>query len=359
MKRLLYGLPTLACALLPLSAAAASPSPSPSATPTTNLSPSLDKVLIAPPSGFAPWSGASIHGRFTAHDLAQTYGVKSAEAERLVNQNGFVDGYGLYWINQSAGQIITEFVIAFTGGRGARAWLAYDKATDVGSTLYQHADTLTGVDQYFGVHMTQSSVSGQAFLDGFSFVKGNDEIGVGVLSVRDDGLNLATNQSKSQFTSAPAATIPPAQWPENAAGGSPKAQPGVASTSGLSKLVPYALIITAAIVAIGLVALLLLSRSRRLAAPMRAPVPPAVEPAMVLQPRAAAVPVGAAVASAPVVLPHELSADGNAWYDGQRWIDSSVQAPPFVQRSPDGAYWWDGYKWRPVPPVAQPPANGR
>ena len=356
VKRALNTLPA-GLALLALSAVAASPSPSPSAT----LSPPLDKILAPPPAGYAAMSSTSPPktGHVTAHDWAQQFDVKAAEAERVLNQDGYVDGYNLEWASRSL-HIQNEFVLAFRGGKGAQQWFDYFKGALTSGPLYQHADTITGVPQYFGLHETQSSVYGQGYLDGFVFLKGNDVIGVAYISLSDDNVSLATAQTKIQYAAAPASTIPPAQWPENANPAPASVAPVAATSSaGLGKVLPYALIMGAALVAIGLGVALVLARVRRSPSAAASPPPgptagtPAVTPA-------AAVPfTAAASAAAPAAtLPLQLSVDGNYWYDGERWVDVNQESPPFAQRSPDGAFWWDGSSWRPVA-LAQPPVSGR
>ena len=57
--------------------------------------------------------------------------------------------------------------------------------------------------------------------DYFIFVKGNDLFGVGFTSRNDDVLSLARAQAKRQYDAAPPFTIPPKDWPENAAHPSP------------------------------------------------------------------------------------------------------------------------------------------
>ena len=357
VMRAVCAVPAIALVLLPLSAAAASPSP----TPPVRLSPTLDHVLVAPPSGYTVLTGSGLqNGHFTTHDWTQDFGAKAAEGQRLLGQDGFVDGYNVTWASQSTRHILNEFVLAFAGGKGAAEWFAYQKGYDTSTPQFQHADSLSGIPQYYGVHETQSSVYGQAYLDGFLFLKGNDLIGVAYISLNDDNLSFATAQAKSQYAAAPASTIPPAQWPENANPG-PASESPVAATSsgGLGNALPYALIIGAALVAIGLGAALLLMRVRRSSSPAAAapPLAPVTGPAPVA-PVAAAPFAGAAAASPAATLPQQMSVDGNYWYDGERWVDVNQDAPPFAQRSPDGAFWWDGYSWRPVP-LAQPPVSGR
>ena len=332
MKRALNVLFGAILALLPVSVAAAGPSPA--LTPTLDLNPTLDRVLLAPGVSYAPLATANPrNGPFTAHQWAETYGVKNAEAERLLGQDGFVDGYTFTWASQSPLRVVNEFALAFQGGRGAGDWFTYDQGADTSLPVYQHADTLSGIPRYFGVHEIQSSVAGQAYLDGFVFVKGNDVIGVEFASRNDDNLDLATAQAKSQYAAAPESTIPSAQWPENVNSAPASAAPAASSNPGGA--LPYALIIGTVLVAIGLAAAVLLARTRRAA----------VAPAAV---------IGSTTAAVPVTLPLQMSADGNFWYDGRRWVDVGQEAPPFAPRSPDGSMWWDGWSWRPVP-LAQPP----
>src|SRR2546423_7850808 len=90
----------VALATSPLSGAAAS-TPSPS--------PSLDKVLAAPPgSDFTELTTGVLHGEFTAHDWATTNasGSDATETEKNLNQDGFVDGDGQTSAQTSAGHAL-------------------------------------------------------------------------------------------------------------------------------------------------------------------------------------------------------------------------------------------------------------
>lgn len=320
MKRILGTVPLLALAFLSIAA-----------TPSPVLSPTLDHVLAPAPAGFAPVAVAGLKsGPLTAHDYAQSYGVKAVEAERVMKQNGFVDAYVQNWAQP--GRWLIEYVVAFQGGRGAKAWLAYEKASGASDPTYQHADTIAGIDNYYGEHMFRTTVGGPLFLDGFVFVKGNDEIAVGFVSTKDDVLSLATAQTKSQYASAPDSTIPTWLWPENAsAPTSATTQPASGSAVDLNQFIPYALLAGALVAAAAAVAVLfLLIRGLR-----RRP------------PRRAAVKAPRHAGPQPVAL--QMSADGNFWFDGRQWISSLVEPPPFAQRTSDGTQWWDGYRWRPVP----------
>src|SRR5437870_1434387 len=55
-----------------------------------------------------------------------------------------------------------------------------------------------------------------AYVDIVLFVKGNDYFMIGILSRADDLADSASAQTRMQYELAPASTIPPAQWPENA-----------------------------------------------------------------------------------------------------------------------------------------------
>ncbi len=319
---MVYALPLLAGALLPLSAAAA-PSPSPT----------LDQILAPPPSGFNAVKEGTLNGRFTAHELGTTYSTGAAEAENTAIHDGFVDGYAMTWLQPSTGRTGIEFVVAFEGGRGARSFLSYDQASALSDPKYQHSDSIAGIDPYYGVHLFDPS---GAVLDGFTFVKGNDMFGVAFVSSKDDVLNLATSQAGTEYAAAPSETIPPAQWPENAiASPSPSPLANVGSFAGEALFVVLILGVAGLVVGIAM-------RSRRSTA---APAPSGATP----------VPAHVALAPLPVLTagaPVQLSPDRNMWWDGQAWRDTFLEAPPFAQRSANGRLWWDGSNWRPVPPPA-------
>src|SRR5439155_2054158 len=94
---------------------------------------------------------------------------------------------------------------------------------------YGHPDSISGIDPYYGGHFKYASSSSPTVGDVFSFVKGNDVFIVGFISAKDDVLNLASTQAKTQYDSAPKETIPSSQWPENAssAGGFPVLAVGI------------------------------------------------------------------------------------------------------------------------------------
>jgi hypothetical protein len=300
MKKLRIALAGAALALLPLGAAAA-PSPSPT----------LDTVLAAAPSGFVELTTATFHGSFNAHDYAAVSDpAKASQIEATMTHDGFVGGYGKTWVQQAAGHALLEAVIAFNGGSGARQWLTQAEAGDKADPSYTHADSMTGIDPYYGGHFKYSSSNTVG--DFFSFAKGNDVFLLGFVSQKDDVLNMAVAQAKSQYDSAPSETIPSSMWPENASHG---------STNVALFIVPF-------IVVVLLIALVAFLFVRRRSNPTMIP---AAVPAM----------------GAPAAI--QMSPDGRYWWDGQGWMDTEQQIPSNAQLSGDGQSWWDGRGWRPVP----------
>jgi hypothetical protein len=305
VKRCLYVLLGACWALLPAVVEA-----------DTNLQPPLDQVLALPPAGYTALNLQGYpHGFVGLADFASLFGPDAvADASQNLQQNGFVGGYSLQWADGSVTHALIEYVIAFSGGKGAINWLAYAKAADLKDPTYKHADTMPGLGQYwYGEH---NVFSDGFFLDAFIFVKGNDVFVVGFDSKRDDALGLATNQATAQYVRAPSYTIPPDQWPENASNSSNSFPVGAA--------VVVALIIGALGAAFG-GAYVIVTRRRLQAAAAPAPPPTALQ----------------------------VSPDGRFWFDGTRWVDGWQDPPPFAPRSSDGAMWWDGTHWRPIPETAQ------
>src|SRR5205823_601556 len=116
---------------------------------------------------------------------------------------------------------------------------------------------------------------------------GNDVFIVGFISAKDDVLNLASTQAKTQFDSAPKETIPSSQWPENAssAGGFPVLAVGIVG-----------LLIVLAVVAV----VAMTMRRRGATAPAMAGAPGAMGP-----PGMGAPGLGGAI---------QMSTDGNYWW---------------------------------------------
>ncbi len=190
-------------ATLPITADAA-PSPSPA----------LGTLLVAPPAGYKQLTTGTFHGQFDATGYAESYGSNSLSAGITLIHDGFVDGYGMEWVQTSTRRVLIEFAIAFGGGRGAKSWLGYEEASDKAAPGYKHSDSVSGIDTYYGAHLVLTSPTG--VVDAFSFVKGNNMYGVGFVSAKDDVVKLAAAQTTKQYAAAPAETIPKARWPENA-----------------------------------------------------------------------------------------------------------------------------------------------
>lgn len=293
MKRILCAAPILAIVFLPVTAAA-------EYRPT----PSLDHVLLPPPPGYTEQSLIDFpHGHFTIHDYAVTYGPKIAEVEIVMKQDGFVDGFSTLWIQQVTQHGMIEWVIAFSGERGARSFLSYIDTASKEDPAYQHAISITGMDQFLGEHDVYASGS---VADSFAFVKGNDLFVVGFLSTKDDVLDLTMSYAKNLYDSAPALTIPREQWPENGGNGN---TPEPAFAWGGFTVFVLGLAVVAGLIGLAVVAI------RRMQ-------PPAAEP---------------------------LTSDRRYWWDGKFWRDSLMEAPPTAKRSADGHFWWDGRQWRPIP----------
>lgn len=284
MRRTLGALLLAASSMLPLSAAA-----------TPNPSPSLPQIMLPAPSGYTAQTSTVLSGSFTSHNLSSASGTKAAEAQTALEQDGFVDGYGITVVDQTARRGLIEYIVAFAGGQGAMNWLSYAEAGDKADPTYQHADSISGIGAYYGEHNVYPS---HDVSDAFVFVKGNDFFVVGFESTQDDVLNLAISRAKNQYDSAPDSTIPAAQWPENAkaATASQGASPDAAFALGglIADAITVVLVVGVILLVVGLV--IRYRRGRTLTA----------------------------------AVPLEMPAAG-------------------AQISPDGGFWWDGEQWRPVP----------
>jgi hypothetical protein len=303
---MLCALVLMSSAMIPLSAAA-----------VVSPSPSLAQIMLPAPGGYTGQRSTILSGSFTSQNLSSGWGTKSAEAQTALEQDGFVDGYGITVVNEASQRALIEYIVAFAGGQGAMDWLSYAEAGDKADPTYQHADSISGIDSYYGEHNVYPS---HDVSDAFVFVKGNDLFVVGFESTQDDVLNLAISRAKNQYDSAPNSTIPTAQWPENfktpASSQSAQSQD---TASALGGLIGDVLILALVVGLIGLV-VALVRRSR---------------------PRPTA-PDGGTWSAV------QLSPDGGYWWDGQAWRDAAHEVPATAQRSADGHFWWDGRQWRPV-----------
>jgi hypothetical protein len=344
MNRYLRAAAVSLFALWPLAVSAASPSPSPA----------LDQVLAAPPSGFSEVTSASMHGEFTAHQYASNADAsKQASVENTLNHDGFVAGYGKTWVSNVAQHVLVEEAMAFTGGKGARDWLNAAEVGDKANTTYQHADSMSGIDPYYGEHIFDSA--SKLYGDGFAFAKGNDVFVVAVVSTKDDTLTQATAQTRVQYSSAPDQTIPTSQWPEN------NQAVDTSSSAYQIGVVVGRILIFALVAGVVVFVFALVRRNRQKAAAGAAAAyagGPAAYPGDAAAYTAAVPYAGAPNAAAtPDPGPVQMSPDGGWWWDGQAWRDAAHEVPPTAQRSPDGGFWWDGRAWRPVPQMQAPPAG--
>jgi hypothetical protein len=305
MRRMLCALVLVPSALLPLSAAA-----------VVSPSPSLAQIMLPAPSGYTAQTSSALSGSFSSNNLSSAWGTKAPEAQKALEQDGFVDGYGITVVNETAHHALIEYIVAFAGGQGAMDWLSFAEAGDKADPTYQHADSMSGISTYYGEHNVYPS---HDVSDDFAFVKGNDFFVVGFESTQDDVLNLAISRAKSQYDSAPDSTIPPAQWPENFR--SPTSQGGASQGTAIALGgVIGVVLILALVVGLIVAAMALVRRSR---------------------PRPTA-PDGGTWSAV------QLSPDGGYWWDGQAWRDATHEVPATAQRSADGRFWWDGRQWRPV-----------
>jgi hypothetical protein len=305
----MHRLIAIVCAAVALHPAAVIATPSPS--------PALADILAKPPTAdyveTAATAPGALEGQFDAHTFVmKTEAPNGAAVEQTLATDGFVDGYWRTWIQKSGAHILAELVMAFSGGDGAKHWLAGAEKADKADSNYLHSLSIGGIDRYYGAHFYYTS--NHNYGDWYAFVKGNDYFGVIVVSPKDDLGTTAADQTKVQYTSAPSATIPQSEWPAST----------TTTTHSFAYNVGYLLpwVLVGAIV-LGIV-LFIVGRSRR------------------RQTFAAAVP---GAAPAPAV---QMSQDGAFWWDGQSWRDAQHEVPPAAERSPDGAFWWDGQKWRPV-----------
>jgi hypothetical protein len=299
----------LACGALTLQPAAALATPSPS--------PGLSGILAPPPTADYVEADATapgvVEGQFDAKTFASRSGHGNvAGIQQTLERDGFLDGYGRTWVQKVSRRVLVEFVMAFTGGVGANKWLSGSELADKADPNYQHPISVTGIASYYGARFFYSS--NHAYEDAYVFVKGNDFFIVAALSANDDLGNVAADQTKVQYSTAPDATIPQSQWPQ-----STSVTAAYNAGSFLGVVIVLALLAGIVLFVVGLV-----RRSRRQTAFVGA-LPGAIS--------------GSGI---------QLSPDGRYWWDGQSWRDAQVEVPPSAQRSPDGHFWWDGRQWRPL-----------
>lgn len=261
----------------------------------------LHPLLASPPSAdwhdFPPASTRLV-GDFTGHDYAAYRGAGSQGIEFDLNLYGFTRGFALEW--WSSYDLLAERVFEFRDARGARSWYTLLGLIDKTSDYTRDIPMPASVPNSRGAVLTLPDGTLQ---DWIMFRKGNLTFEVITDSPTNDLAALGVAQAVTEYANAPSQTeVPP---------GSGQAVNDVIRNIGIAVgalVVAVALVITITIV--------LVTRRRR--------------PATFLL-------------SGPT-----MSADGAYWWDGQRWRDATIEAPPTAPRSPDGAHWWDGRSWRPL-----------
>jgi hypothetical protein len=179
--------------------------------------------------------------------------------------------------------------------------MSRSESLDKTDSTYAHPIAIGGLGSYYAWHGADPNAP--EYADYVSFVKGNDFFIVIADSTFEDLGSTASVQSKKQFDSAPAYTVPPAQWPENS---------GHSILYLFEILLPNLILVGLMLLFVfGVVVIVRWAHRNR--------------PAQIV-----------------------MSPDGLHWWDGRVWRDASREVPPRALRSPDGYYWWDGRAWRPV-----------
>lgn len=305
VHRVLVGLVAVTVALAPVTVTAA-PSPSPALSSVLAPAPSSDYVEAD------ATSQSVMEGAFNAQQYAsKTNATNQSQVQASLERNGFVAGFGRTWVQRTTQHVLIEAVIAFNGGLGAKRWLAAAQLSDKGDPKYQHPISVPGISNYYGAHLAGNDL----FTDTFGIVKGNDYFWVITISRQDDLGAAGAAQAKAVYDVAPSFTIPPQQWPESSA----KIPGGFNSSELFGRLAGDLLLIAFLISFVVLVIAVIRRATRR-------PAPPTVTSTTV-----------------------QMSPDGNYWWDGKKWRDSSREAPAGARLSSDRKLWWDGRHWRPVP----------
>jgi len=261
--------------------------------------PDLTGYLAPAPSGDWIESGPSTNflvGAITA----QSYGAwvdDNGATERTMKRDGFVSGFGRVWEQKVTQDFLSEFVLLFTSDSGARSFYNGLKLYDQTSKYYKKDIPALSTAQSVGVEWTQSDGSREFAID---FAKGNLVFDVTMDSESTDLAAMTRSLAQTDFDAAPNSI-------KVSATSSTISQPA-AWTIGV------ALVVVVGLIATGIFALMRSGRNQ-----------PAVF----------------ANAAGP-----QMSPDGAYWWDGARWHDARLEAPPGARRSPDGVYWWDGRSWR-------------
>jgi hypothetical protein len=182
---------------------------------TPSPSPALGSLLAAAPAGFVEdtESAGTPIGEFDQGAYVSYLSPDDpAATTTALQRDGFVRGFGKSWTHQETRAGFAEIVVAFGGGRGARAWLESTRANARQDQYYQGDLSVEGVGAYVGVRYADPSSGARA--DVISFVKGNDFFLVGFVSGADMA-DAAVSQARVQYDFAAAESIPRSEWPEN------------------------------------------------------------------------------------------------------------------------------------------------
>ncbi len=269
----------------------------------------LHPLLASPPTADwidVPPNSTNLIGDFTAHDYA-AYVVGNSGVEFDLNLYGFTRGYGLVWAQLGSHDLLVERVFEFRDAKGARSWYTLLRLVDkIYGNFTRDIPMPASVPNSYGALFTLPDGALQSWIE---FRKGNLAFEVVTDSATNDLSATAITQAAAEYANAPAQTqVPPGA--------------GQAVNNWLRSIGIAAGALAVALAIVVTVTIVLVTRRRR--------------PATFL--------IGGPT----------MSPDGAYWWDGQRWREASIEAPPTAPRSPDGVHWWDGRSWRPFP-APRPP----
>src|SRR2546426_430540 len=136
--------------------AAVSPSPSPS----------LGTLLAAPPaSNYVVDTQAfmRVEGAFDVAEYVNFLAPSNpSDMETTLKHDGFVSGFGRSWAQQGTTHLLLEIVVAFSGGTGAKSWLAASQAADSSNQYFKGAIVVSGVDPSYGGHFADPATPAYA-----------------------------------------------------------------------------------------------------------------------------------------------------------------------------------------------------
>ena len=179
--------------------------------------PDLAALLAAAPAGYVEdtESTGTPLGEFDANAYLTYLGPDDPDATSMtLRRDGFVSGYGKSWTQESTGRGLVEFVVAFSGGQGARKWLTASEASTRSAPFNKGDIAVSGIGPYVGIRYVDPKTSAEA--DVVQFVKGNDYFLVGFVTDGEDLSDVTAAQSKLQYDFAAAESIPRSEWPETA-----------------------------------------------------------------------------------------------------------------------------------------------